>query len=372
MKKAIAAGHICLDITPIIPEQTTARIQDIFAPGRLLNVGDADVHTGGSVANTGLAMKKLGADVSLIAKTGADSFGDMIRSITDRYDASDGLIRSPGDSTSYSVVIALPGVDRIFLHNPGANATFCADDIPMNLVDDAALFHFGYPPVMKKIYQNNGEQLSLIMRMVHESGCATSMDMCRPDPAAESGRADWKAILAGTLPHVDFFEPSIEELMIMLDKPGFERITAAAAGDDYTDFTDIERDVVPLARECLDMGAAVVLVKCGARGMYYCTADEDRLSRTGKRLELDASAWADKRGFEPAYVPERVLSGTGAGDTSIAAFLTSVLRGNGLEQSARHPPATGACCVSAYDALSGLKSLDEIDRLILSGWKKQL
>ena len=68
--KAVVAGHICLDITPMIPEQGSRRLQDILFPGSLLEVGEADIHTGGSVANTGLAMKILGADVMIQASKG--------------------------------------------------------------------------------------------------------------------------------------------------------------------------------------------------------------------------------------------------------------------------------------------------------------
>jgi len=32
--------------------------------------------------------------------------------------------------------------------------------------------------------------------------------------------------------------------------------------------------------------------------------------------------------------------------------------------------ATGASCVEAYDALSGLKSFEELKRKIEAGWKK--
>jgi len=32
--------------------------------------------------------------------------------------------------------------------------------------------------------------------------------------------------------------------------------------------------------------------------------------------------------------------------------------------------ATGACCVAAYDALSGLKSFEELTGKIQQGWKK--
>ena len=80
-KKVIAAGHICIDITPVFPGKKVNQLSDILSPGKLLNVGEADVHTGGAVANTGLGMKILGADVSLMGKVGADEFGEMVRNI---------------------------------------------------------------------------------------------------------------------------------------------------------------------------------------------------------------------------------------------------------------------------------------------------
>ena len=61
MKKIISAGHICLDITPVFPSgHSCGRIGDLLVPGRLIRTESASVHTGGSVANTGLALKLLG------------------------------------------------------------------------------------------------------------------------------------------------------------------------------------------------------------------------------------------------------------------------------------------------------------------------
>lgn len=44
--------------------------------------------------------------------------------------AGDDLIIEDGEITSYSVVVAGPGIDRIFLHCPGANDTFDGSGIP--------------------------------------------------------------------------------------------------------------------------------------------------------------------------------------------------------------------------------------------------
>lgn len=82
-----------------------------LVPGKLVNVEQADVHTGGVVANTGLGMKILGADVELMGKVGKDSFGELVLNILDKYGVSKGMISDSKVSTSYSIVIAMPGVD---------------------------------------------------------------------------------------------------------------------------------------------------------------------------------------------------------------------------------------------------------------------
>ena len=122
--KVIAAGHICLDITPVFPAgRVCGKPEDLLIPGKLIRMEQADVHTGGSVANTGLALKILGNDVTLLGKVGDDDFGRMIAQILTRYGAG-GLITDPGSSTSYSVVLALPGTDRIFI--PDHRSLLCA------------------------------------------------------------------------------------------------------------------------------------------------------------------------------------------------------------------------------------------------------
>ena len=80
-KKVIVAGHICLDITPVFAGRAAERVEQILSPGKLIQVGNADVHTGGAVANTGLAMKILGNDVSLIGKIGRDQEGKELNKV---------------------------------------------------------------------------------------------------------------------------------------------------------------------------------------------------------------------------------------------------------------------------------------------------
>lgn len=366
MKKIISAGHICIDITPVFPTgRDYGQLGELLVPGKLIHMDAADVHTGGSVANTGLALKKLGNEVELMGKIGSDAFGGMIRGILESHGAG-GLLVDEGSSTSYSVVLAVPGVDRIFLHNPGANDTFSNADIPDSALEDAALFHFGYPPIMRRMYENDGEELLAIFRRMKERGIATSLDLAAVDPDSEAGRADWAKILSRVLPYVDFFVPSFEELCFMLDRERYDRL--AAKGGDMTEKLDIHAEAAPLADRLMELGCRVVLIKCGVSGMYYRTADRAALEAVGSRLGLDAALWADHEGHQPCFVPDVLRSGTGAGDTSIAAFLTAVLRGKAPERAVALACAEGACCVTAYDALGGLRPIEELEARIDSGW----
>jgi len=361
-RKVIAAGHICLDITPVFsPDRRVERPEELLIPGKLLNVEPADVHTGGSVANTGLALKLLGNDVRLLGKVGNDAFGSMVREIAASHGA-DGLIVDEKSSTSYSIVLAMPGIDRIFLHCPGANDSFSNADIPDEALSDAVLFHFGYPPIMKRMYENDGAELAEIFRRVKSHGIATSLDLAAVDPNSEAGRADWRTILRNVMPYVDFFVPSFEELCFMLDRERYERLNAN--GGDMTARLDLAAEVRPLAEMLMDMGAKAVLIKCGLSGMYYRTADSERMSAVGERLGLDVGLWADKCGIQPCFKAEKVLSATGAGDTSIAAYLTAVLNGKAPQDCAALAAAEGACAVTSYDALGGLKSLSELEKMV--------
>ena len=359
-RKIIAAGHICLDITPVFPENLAVNApEDILIPGKLINTQSADVHTGGSVANTGLALKMLGNDAELLGKVGDDAFGALVKQILASYGAG-GLLTDSDSSTSYSVVLALPGIDRIFLHSPGANDSFCGNDIPDSALDDAALFHFGYPPLMKKIYENDGAELAEIFNRVKAKGIATSLDFAAVDPNSEAGAVNWEKLLQNVLPYTDFFVPSFEELCFMLDREKY-----LSFGDDIIGKLDISRDAKPLAEKCLALGCKAVLIKCGMAGLYFLAGE---MNGVGEKLGLNVSEWKNAEIIQPCFRAERVISATGAGDTCIAAFLTALLRGMAPENCVALAAAEGACAVTSYDALSGLKSLEELEAKIAAGW----
>lgn len=368
-KKIVVAGHISVDITPVFPEGRKKSLSQVLCPGKLIRTGEAVVHTGGVVSNTGLTLHKMGANVRLAGKVGDDAMGRMLLSMMKKHGTEKDLIVDGSTSTSYTIVVAPPGIDRIFLHGPGANDTFRTDDLSDELLDHAAVVHFGYPPLMKRMYENDGAELLKLCRRVHEKGAAMSLDLAAVDPDSPEGQVDWRRLLANVLPQVDFFVPSIEELCFMLDRPRYEEWLKRAGDTDLTEILDLDRDIRPLADQAMALGAKVLMLKCGAPGIYYRTAGRELLSGIPGSDGWKMEDWADQEGFQKSFLPEKVLSGTGAGDSSIGCFLYAMLEGYPVSRCVQLAAAQGASCVEAFDALGGIRTLPELEAKIAGGWR---
>jgi sugar/nucleoside kinase (ribokinase family) len=368
--EAVVAGHICLDIIPRI-ETKSGGIGSIVVPGKLVEIGPALASTGGAVANTGIALHRLGIRTKLMGKVGGDMFGrTILRLLKESGEKlSEGMIVSREEFTSYSVVINPPDTDRTILHCPGTNDTFSADDVRTEDLAGARLFHFGYPPLMKRMYEGGGEELKRLLDKAKGAGLTVTLDMARPDPDALSGQADWPSILRRTLPFVDVFLPSFDEILFMLRPRLFRRLSEECGGADLLARADGPL-LSSLADELLGMGTAVVALKLGEHGLYVKTsADRARLQAMGACAPDRAviSAWSGRELLAPCFRVKAVGT-TGAGDCTIAGFLAGMLRGLPLEETMRYAVAAGACNVEAADAISGIPQWRALTERMASGW----
>jgi sugar/nucleoside kinase (ribokinase family) len=368
--EALVAGHICLDIHPDLVQAQRMSFTEAFSPGRLINAGPVTFSTGGAVSNTGLALIKLGIRVRLIGKIGDDLFGQAVRQIVTSTGGrlSDGMISDPASNTSYTIIVNYPGVDRIFIHFPGANDTFRASDVPEALLEQVRLFHFGYPPLMRGMYQDGGIQLEEIFRRAKQAGATTSLDMAFPDQSSEAGRADWPAILKRVLPWVDLFLPSVEETLIMFRRSAYQEMLRPAGGSDVLSL------VAPglledLGRELVGLGPKMVGLKLGARGFYLRTGSARSIRSMGRAQPSSPRAWAEREFWAPCFKVE-VAGTTGSGDATVAGFLSGLLRDQEIEAALTSAVAVGACNVESTDALSGIRSWEETARRIHAGWDR--
>ena len=302
MFDAVIAGHICLDIHPDLSGENREPFDRIFLPGRLIEAGPAAFSAGGAVSNTGLALNKLGVSAHLVGKVGDDLFGHALRQILASHGGSlaDGLVTDPTRGSSYSIIVDYPGVDRIFLHHPGANESFQTTDVPFELLENARLFHFGYPPVMRSTFENDGRELEEIFRQAKRTGVTTSLDMAFPDPASQAGQADWEKILRKVLPHVDIFLPSVEEILFMLHRGIYEDLSRQAGSADILPLLSAKL-LSDLGRELISMGAGIVGLKMGYRGMYILSSKRVLEKTFGRGQPSKPGEWASKELWAPCY-----------------------------------------------------------------------
>ena len=277
-----------------------------------------------------------------------------------------GIHTLEGQASSYTVVVAPPGIDRIFLHNPGTNNFFTADDLNVALIKQCRHFHFGYPPLMAKMFAEEGKELVKVFKLAKEAGATTSCDMTLPDPSSPSGKAPWRRILQSLLPYVDIYLPSIEESFFMLYP---EEFNALKKKHDNADLIDIftPAHYSKIADELLAMGAKMTSLKTGHRGFYIKTGDAALFEQMGRAKPGNLLNWSNRELWRPAFKVEKFGSATGSGDSSIAGFLSAFLRGLDIEETLQYATCLGYQNVCVLDAVSGIKDWDTTTQMIRTG-----
>jgi len=368
MKSAsiVIAGHLCLDIIPTFTETKTG--ERLIEFGKLLDVGPASFSIGG-VANTAVDLCRLHQPPGLVALVGQDAWAGLLRERLHAIEPAPRLWLGVRDDapSSYSIVISPPGEDRIFFHCRGVNDVFSADDLPDEALRAARIVHVGYPTLMAGMYRDTGAGLEAVLRRIRAAGCVTSVDPSRPDPESESGRADWAAILERTLPLTDFFHPSFEELLFMLERDTYERM-AREGGEGELVHRATPELLDRLTGALLDLGCALIGLKLGDQGLYLRTTSDP--ARWPETAGLDPAHWLGRRLWAPCFASTFVGT-TGSGDATIAGLLGAIAEGRSPEAAVRDAVAVGAFSTEAADASSGIRDWATIRGRVAEGWKRR-
>ena len=311
------AGQFCVDL---VPRLSSARVE----PGKLFDIGPLDIRLGGCVANTGLALRDLGADVELQAMIGDDPLGELaVKLLQAGGQVSARLTALPGVATSYTIVLEPGGADRTLWNHVGANARFDTAE----LVGD--LLHLGYPPLIPAVLADGGAPLLSLFERARAAGMTTSLDFAFVDPESWLGTLDWPGLLGVMMAVTDVASPSVDDLRSMLgiEQPG------------SLDLADA------LCRDLIAAGAAVAMVTAGEHGLALRAAPAARLASGGRVLAALGPSWADAALTLPSIATHLVTS-TGAGDAATAGLLCGLAEGLGPEASGRLAAATAAAVMS--------------------------
>lgn len=353
---AVVAGYLCVDMVPEFPQhEPVTSISDFLKPGRLIEIDGVGFSLGGVVANTGLAMNKFNRKVFLNGLVGNDLIGKIARDWLEKYGLSEGIKTTDRAGTAFGIVIAPPGVDRIFLESPGCSKIFDIDFVDFGAISRCRLFHFGYPPLLRQFYRDDGKQLCSMFSRIQEMGVVTSLDFSLPDSQSESGKQDWPKIMQRVLPYTDIFVPSLEEVLQIMRPDEYQTICSATGNSDIIDVVSIAT-IRGIGRTIIDCGVKIVLIKAGHRGSYLLTGDVSSLNLKAG-FDLSTADWNDRELWCNAYVadPEKVKNATGAGDTAVAAFLSAILDGENPDAAMKYASNAGRnslYCLNICDELS--------------------
>lgn len=131
-----------------------------------------------------------------------------------------------------------------------------------------------------------------------------------------------------------------------------------------------------MAREFLNMGCGLVIIKAGAKGIFLKSGKSARLNNFNRLRAGSATRWRNRELWAPAHKILKIVSTTGARDSCVGGFLAGVLRGCGPEEALRIAACVGAQNLRAMDTTSGIGDWKETRELLDSlpvrelSWRK--
>lgn len=286
---------------------------------------------GGAPCNMLAMLRKLGKECAFIGKVGNDMFGRLLRQvILDAGIQADTLILDDEIPTTLAFVKTLPDGDRefSFYRKPGADMMLTEAELPLDLIQNAKIFHFG---TLSMTHPGIRAATIRAVEYAKENGALISFDPNLRPPLWDNLELAREQIAWG-LARCDILKIADNELEFM------------------TGEQDYEKGAAILRRQYPNI--QVLNVTAGAHGSYSFYADQ-----------------------EPVYVPGFTLGGTiettGAGDTFCASVL-SFLLGNGItgltpeqrKDMLRFANAAAYIVTTRKGAIRAMPEREEVEQLL--------
>ena len=244
---------------------------------------------GGAPCNVLAMLRKLGKSCAFVGKVGNDMFGKLLKEvITDAGINADALVMDDKIPTTLAFVQTFANGDRdfSFYRKPGADMMLTADELPLDTIANARIFHFG---TLSMTHEGVRKATEKAVATAKEGGALISFDPNLRPPLWED-LEDAKEAIAWGLGQCDILKIADNELEFM------------TGGTDFCKGAAILHQKYPNIK--------ILNVTAGADGSYSFYGEE-----------------------APVFVPSCKLGGvietTGAGDTFCASVLNFVLE-NGV------------------------------------------
>lgn len=286
------------------------------APGELTQIKSLQTAIGGCVPNVALDLKKICPDlpVRAIGRMGSDEEAVYVRNTLEAGGVDTaGLHEAPGERTSFTEVMSIPGGQRTFFTYAGAGGNFGIDDMDYGDILPQML-HLGYFLLLQKV--DNGDGLK-ILQDARKKGIRTSIDLV-------SENSDRYGLVVPCLPWTDYL--IINEL---------------EAGK-LTQMEPNNENLEAIARKLKTMGV---------REKVIIHKPDLAVCLTGEALTV-----------LPSYaLPEGYIKGTtGAGDAFCAGALLGIYNSWTDEEILSFASGCAVMALGSPDATSGLREETEI------------
>ena len=270
---------------------------------------------GGKGANQAVAAARLGAEARLVGRVGMDSFGaEQLRSLQSSGVDTTGVARDPGNPSGVAIILLDSWRQNYIVAAYGAN--LACDGDQLEAVKEALE---GADALLLQLEIPLDVSLAAA-RYARSRGIAVVWD---PAPARELGPEVYRS--------TDIVTPNQVE-------------AAMLTGVDVVD----PRTAQEAAQALREKGAATAVVKLGEKGVSYLSATDS--------------------GHVDAYEIEAVDT-IAAGDAFCAALSVGLAEGRGLGDSVRFGAAAGALAVTRAGAQEAMPHRDEVERVLVSGWR---
>lgn len=289
-----------------------------------------EANPGGAPCNVLAMLKKLGHKVAFIGKVGNDFFGEQLKEVVVEAGIDAAYLQMDDEvHTTLALVHTLADGDRdfSFYRNPGADMMLTEAEVPVGLIQDSKIFHFG---TLSMTHEGVRAATKKALRIAKESGAVVSFDPNLRPPLWQSLEKAKEQILYG-LQYCDILKISDNEVQWLTGK------------EDYTEGVHWIKERYPEIR--------LVLVSMGKEGSraYYGEV----------MVEV------------PACLNRRTIETTGAGDTFCGCILHYVLEHGleGLEQEnlkemLRFANAAASIVTTRKGALRVMPAMEEVEALL--------
>ena len=274
MPKALCIGELLIDFVSTTPDVSLADAQGfVKAPG-------------GAPANVAVGLAKLGIEAGFIGKVGADPFGDFLTETLQQTNVDTQYLIAGQDSRTTLAFVATRSDGRkdiTFYRHPGADIQLSPDEIDIEYIKSADLFHYGSVSLS---HSPTREATLTAIQAAKSGGAFISYDpnlrLMLWDNADEAKHWIWEV-----MPYADVVKISEEE---------WEFVTGNV-------------ELSPGIDQILKLGVKLLVVTLGERGCYYTNGNAD--------------------GFIDGFAVE-VVDTLGAGDAFIAAMLSKLMKHTNL------------------------------------------